>query len=104
VQLLKDSEKLFYQKIKETKKESEALNDVFKQVWPLIKHKVRDPTGLLKTIGLENQIDSTTQPTSQPPVTAVSTEESDSLRREIETLKKGMAFLKEELSVERENR
>jgi hypothetical protein len=52
VQLLKDSEKLFYQKIAETKKESDNLNEVFKQVWPLIKHKVKDPTGLLKNIGL----------------------------------------------------
>ena len=52
VQLLRDSEKLFYKKIQQTKKESENLNEVFKQVWPLIKHKVKDPTGLLKTIGL----------------------------------------------------
>ena len=51
IQLLKDSEKLFYQKIEQTKKESENLNEVFKQVWPLIKNKVKDPSGLLKNIG-----------------------------------------------------
>lgn len=55
--LLKDSEKLFFQKIKETKQESENLNEVFKQVWPLIKHKVKDPNGLLKTIGLVDMLD-----------------------------------------------
>lgn len=54
VALLRDSEKIFYQKIKETKKESETLNEVFKQVWPLIKHKVKDPGGLLKNIGLND--------------------------------------------------
>jgi len=54
VQLLRDSEKLFYKKIQQTKKESENLNEVFKQVWPLIKHKVKDPSGLLKTIGLSD--------------------------------------------------
>lgn len=26
------------------------MNTVFKQVWPLIKHKVKDPDGLLKGI------------------------------------------------------
>jgi hypothetical protein len=57
VALLKDSEKLFYQKIKETRKESENLNAVFKQVWPLIKHKVKDPGGLLKTIGINDLVD-----------------------------------------------
>ncbi len=55
--LLKDSEKLFFQKIKETKQESENLNEVFKQVWPLIKHKIKDPNGLLKTIGLTDMQD-----------------------------------------------
>jgi hypothetical protein len=50
VVLLKESEQMFYQKLKETQKESENLNIVFKQVWPLIKHKVKDPDGLLKGI------------------------------------------------------
>jgi hypothetical protein len=61
VSLLRDSEKLFYQKIKEQKKESENLNEVFKQVWPLIKHKVKDPGNLLRTIGLNELQDSTSQ-------------------------------------------
>ena len=50
INLLRDSEKLFYQKLKETKKESENLSALFKQLWPLIKHKVKDPNGLLKTV------------------------------------------------------
>ena len=58
VQLLRDSEKLFYQKLKETKKESENLNEIFKQMWPLIKHKVKDPGTLLKTIGMNEIQDS----------------------------------------------
>jgi len=64
VLLLKDSEKLFYQKIKETRKESENLNAVFKQVWPLIKHKVKDPGGLLKTIGINDLADVTSSQTN----------------------------------------
>jgi len=56
VALLRDSEKLFYQKLKETKKESENLSSLFKQLWPLIKHKVKDPNGLLKTVnGLQGE-------------------------------------------------
>lgn len=56
ISLLRDSEKLFYQKLKETKKESENLSALFKQLWPLIKHKVKDPTGLLKTVnGLQSE-------------------------------------------------
>ena len=43
IALLRDSEKLFYQKLKETKKESENLSSLFKQLWPLIKNKVKDP-------------------------------------------------------------
>jgi LPS O-antigen subunit length determinant protein (WzzB/FepE family) len=50
IQLLRDSEKIFYQKLKESKKESENLSTLFKQLWPLIKHKVKDPHGLLKTV------------------------------------------------------
>ena len=50
VALLKDSEKTFYQKLKETQKESENMKTVFKQVWPLIKHKVKDPDSLLRGI------------------------------------------------------
>ena len=56
ISLLRDSEKLFYQKLKETKKESENLSTLFKQLWPLIKHKVKDPHGLLKTVnGLQGE-------------------------------------------------
>ena len=56
VALLRDSEKLFYQKLKETKKESENLSALFKQLWPLIKNKVKDPNGLLKTVnGLQGE-------------------------------------------------
>lgn len=48
--LLQDSEKLFYQKLQETRKESQNLSAIFKQLWPLIKTKVKDPTLLLKTV------------------------------------------------------
>ena len=48
--LLRDSERLFYQKLQETKKESQNLSTLFKQLWPLIKTKVKDPTILLKTV------------------------------------------------------
>jgi regulator of replication initiation timing len=99
VTLLKDSEKLFFQKIKETKQESDNLNEVFKQVWPLIKHKVKDPNGLLKTIGLADMQDA--NPT---PVQVHQAEEVELLRLEIEKLKKGMAMLKQELDTEREQR
>lgn len=36
------------------------MNTVFKQVWPLIKHKVKDPNGLLKGI-VNNEPNSTEQ-------------------------------------------
>lgn len=48
--LLKDSEKVFYQKLTEAKKESLNLTTLFKQLWPLIKSKVKDPSILIKTI------------------------------------------------------
>lgn len=48
--LLKDSEKVFYQKLTEAKKESQNLTNLFKQLWPLIKSKVKDPSLLIKTI------------------------------------------------------
>lgn len=48
--LLKDSEKVFYQKLQEAKKESQNLTNLFKQIWPLIKSKVKDPSLLIKTI------------------------------------------------------
>lgn len=48
--LLKDSEKVFYQKLTEAKKESQNLTTLFKQLWPLIKSKVKDPSILIKTI------------------------------------------------------
>ena len=50
VTLLRDSERLFYQKLQETKKESQNLSLLFKQLWPLIKNKVKDPTALLKQV------------------------------------------------------
>lgn len=97
VALLKDSEKLFFQKIKETKQESENLNEVFKQVWPLIKHKVKDPNGLLKTIGLTDLQDANLAQVQVQP-----NEEVESLRIEIEKLKKSMVQLRQELETERE--
>jgi len=48
--LLKDSERLFSQKIAEAKRESVAATNLFKQLWPLIKNKVKDPNLLIKTI------------------------------------------------------
>jgi len=47
---MRNSEKLFYEKLKEAKRESENLSAVFKQLWPLIKTKVKDPNTLLKSI------------------------------------------------------
>lgn len=89
---MKDSEKLFYQKIKETRKESENLNAVFKQVWPLIKHKVKDPGGLLKTIGISDLVDGTAGTTSSVGIANfLQPNEGDSLRLEIEQLKQALA-------------
>ena len=77
INLLRDSEKLFYQKLKETKKESENLSALFKQLWPLIKHKVKDPNGLLKTVnGLQG-------------------EQSEAANEKIEELKKEVEYLKQ---------
>ena len=50
MKIMRNSEKLFYEKLKESKRESENLSAIFKQLWPLIKHKVKDPNSLLKTI------------------------------------------------------
>ena len=50
MKIMRNSEKLFYEKLKESKRESENLSAIFKQLWPLIKHKVKDPNTLLKTI------------------------------------------------------
>lgn len=47
---MRNSEKLFYEKLKESKRESENLSSIFKQLWPLIKNKVKDPNALLKKI------------------------------------------------------
>ena len=107
VALLKDSEKLFYQKIKETRKESENLNAVFKQVWPLIKHKVKDPGGLLKTIGINDLADGPTATTNHSPIANfLQPSESENLiiRQEIDQLKQQLAQKQEELALERENR
>ena len=76
ISLLRDSEKLFYQKLKETKKESENLSALFKQLWPLIKHKVKDPNGLLKTVnGLQGE------------QTEQAIEKIGELQKEVESLK-----------------
>lgn len=105
VALLKDSEKLFYQKIKETRKESENLNAVFKQVWPLIKHKVKDPGGLLKTIGISDLGDGTSvNPGSSGIANFLQPNEGDALRLELEQVKQSLAQRQEELNIERENR
>jgi hypothetical protein len=52
VNLLRDSERLFYQKLQDTKKEVQTMVALFKQLWPLIKSKVKDPNVLLKTISV----------------------------------------------------
>lgn len=52
---MKESERLFYQKLQETKKETANLSALFKQLWPLIKSKVKDPTLLVKAVnGIQN--------------------------------------------------
>jgi hypothetical protein len=61
------------------------MNTVFKQVWPLIKHKVKDPDGLLKGIinndmtGQEQLVD-----TLMPPSSPQEKEVIESLRNEIQ--------------------
>ena len=50
VQLLKDSEKLFYAKIKEKQSQSRSLSLLIKQLWPVIKTRVRDPVSLMNTV------------------------------------------------------
>jgi hypothetical protein len=50
ITLLRDSERLFYQKLQDTKREGQMLAGLFKQLWPLIQPKVRDPGALLKTV------------------------------------------------------
>ncbi len=47
---MKDYERVFNQKLQEAKRESQNLSNIFKQLWPLIKNKVKDPTLLLKTV------------------------------------------------------
>ena len=91
--MLRDSEKLFYQKLKETKKESENLSALFKQLWPLIKHKVKDPNGLLKTVnGLQGE------------QSEQANEKIEELTKEIDALKLQEKRLTEELRLEREQR
>jgi hypothetical protein len=64
------------------------MNTVFKQVWPLIKHKVKDPDGLLKGIinndmtGQEQLVD-----TLMPPSSPQEKEVIESLQNEIQSLK-----------------
>ena len=50
MKIMRNSQKSSYEQLKESKRESERLSAVFKQLWPLIKHKVKDPNTLLKTI------------------------------------------------------
>ena len=50
VQLLKDSEKLFYQKIQESKQQSSSLSLLIKQLWPVIRTRVKDPLLLMNTV------------------------------------------------------
>lgn len=42
-QLLKDQEKAFSQRFTEQKKEIQNMQNLFKQIWPMIKSKVKDP-------------------------------------------------------------
>ena len=51
---MKDYERVFNQKLQEAKRESQNLSNIFKQLWPLIKNKVKDPTMLLKTVNCIN--------------------------------------------------
>lgn len=60
--VMKDYERVFNQKLQESKKESQNLSNIFKQLWPLIKTKVKDPTLLLKTV---NGISGTTEDSEQ---------------------------------------
>jgi len=48
--LLKDSEKLFYSKIQETKSQTSSLSHLIKQLWPVIKTRVKDPVHLMSTV------------------------------------------------------
>ena len=58
---------------------------MFKQVWPLIKHKVKDPGGLLKTIGISDLADGTVGTSSSTGIANfLQPNESDQLRLEIE--------------------
>ena len=50
VKLLKDSEKLYFQKLNEYKQQNGSLSLLIKQLWPVIKTKVKDPTLLMNTI------------------------------------------------------
>ena len=58
---------------------------MFKQVWPLIKHKVKDPGGLLKTIGISDLADGTVGSSSSTGIANfLQSNESDQLLLEIE--------------------
>ena len=66
---------------------------MFKQLWPLIKNKVKDPNSLLKTVnGLQGEVHE------------FQNEELEELRKEIELLKQNEKKLIEDLRVEREFR
>lgn len=68
------------------------MSALFKQLWPLIKSKVKDPNSLLKSVMQGGE-------THEFP-----NEELDELRREIDLLKKNEKKLLEDLRVEREFR
>jgi len=82
MKIMRNSEKLFYEKLKESKKESENLSAIFKQLWPLIKHKVKDPNTLLKTI-----VGGGTASTDSISAEMGGGEEFDKLKQEAEGLK-----------------
>ena len=50
ITLLRDSERLFYQKLQDTKKEGQMIAGLFKQLWPVIQPKIKEPSQLLKTV------------------------------------------------------
>lgn len=52
IKLLKDSEKLYLQKLNETKQQNASLSLLIKQLWPVIKPKVKDPALLMNTVNL----------------------------------------------------
>jgi hypothetical protein len=98
MKIMRNSQKSSYEQLKESKRESERLSAVFKQLWPLIKHKVKDPNTLLKTIvgGGTTSTDSISE--------VGDGEELEKLKQEAEALKAQVVQLDHELKAEREAR